>query len=261
MPKSLRHDDATLPPAVATRRFRPRLVPTLATVAAIAICITAGNWQQRRMQGKEALRAQYDAAARAPSVALASLPATTDWMAQRYRPVTATGEYLPQRQIFIDNKVQAGRVGYHVVTPLALPDGRVVLVNRGWVPQQASRSILPEAPPLSGRVMVQGRLSIPPAGYLELQPETATGPIRQNLDPARFAATTGLPVLPAVVEATAAPFPDDGLVRTWPAPDFGVDTHRIYMVQWYAFAMLAAALWLWFHRPRAEGSPQGTGHD
>jgi cytochrome oxidase assembly protein ShyY1 len=45
--------------------------------------------------------------------------------------------------------------------------------------------------------------------------------------------------------------PDDGLVRAWPAPDFGIDTHRIYMVQWYAFALLATLLWLWFHRPRA----------
>ena len=50
--------------------------------------------------------------------------------------------------------------------------------------------------------------------------------MRQNLDPARFAAATGLDVLPVVVEATEAPIPDDGLVRAWPAPDFGIDTHR-----------------------------------
>jgi len=35
-------------------------------------------------------------------------------------------------------------------------------------------------------------------------------------------------------------------VRQWPAPDAGVDTHRIYMWQWYAFALLAAVLWLGF---------------
>jgi len=91
---------------------------------------------------------------------------------------------------------------------------------------------------------------VPTAGYLELKPDVASGPVRQNLDPARFAADTGLPVLPVVIEATAPPVPDDGLVRAWPAPDFGVDTHRIYMVQWYAFAAMAGLLWLWFHRPR-----------
>jgi surfeit locus 1 family protein len=54
-----------------------------------------------------------------------------------------------------------------------------------------------------------------------------------------------------------APVPDDGLLRDWPAPDFGVATHRIYMVQWYAFALLAAGLWLWFHRPRAARERHG----
>ena len=232
-----------------SRRFRPRLVPAIAALLVIAVGVGAGNWQKRRMQAKEALRAQYDEADRAAPIALASLPAATDWGSMRYHRVTAAGEYLPQRQIFIDNRVVAGRAGFHVVTPLAFPDGRVVLVNRGWVAQQASRSALPEAPPPVGQVTVQGRLSIPPTGYLELQRESTSGPVRQNLDPARFAAATGLAVLPVVIEATAAPVPDDGLARSWPAPDFGVETHRIYMVQWYAFALLAAVLWLWFHRP------------
>jgi surfeit locus 1 family protein len=232
------------------RRLRPRLVPTIAALLVIAVGVGAGNWQKSRMQAKEALRAQYDEATRAAPVALASLPATTDWSWLKFRPVTATGEYLASRQIFVDNRIVAGRAGFHVVTPLAFSDGRVVLVNRGWVGQQASRSVLPEAPPPTGQVTVEGRLSIPPPGYLELQPETTSGPIRQNLDPARFSAATGLAVLPVVVEATAAPIPDDGLVLSRAAPDFGVEAHRIYMVQWYAFALLAAALWLWFHRPR-----------
>ncbi len=255
MPNPLSTADERSPegsPAVAPgHRLRPRLVPTVAAIAAVATCVAAGNWQRDRMHAKEALRGQYDAAATASPLALASLPAASDWPSLRYRPVVATGEFLADRQIFIDNKVAAGRAGFHVVTPLSLADGRVVLVNRGWIAQQASRAELPDAPPPPGLVTVQGRIAIPATGYLELQPETTTGSIRQNLDPARFAAATGLAALPAVVEATAAPVPDDGLLRDWPAPDFGIEKHRIYMVQWYAFALLAAALWLWFHRPRA----------
>jgi surfeit locus 1 family protein len=247
--------EAIASPDAGTRRHRPRLVPTLATVAVVAVCFAAGNWQRGRMHAKEALRAQYDEAARAAPVSLASLPADADWTALRYRPIAATGEYLPKQQILIDNKVQAGRVGYHVVTPLKLPDSRVVLVDRGWIPQHASRSELPDAPPPAGEVTVRGRLAFAPSAYLELEQDATSGPVRQNLDPARFAAATGLPVLPAIIEATAAPAPDDGLVRAWPAPDFGIETHRIYMVQWYSFALLAALLWLWFHRPRAAPAP------
>ena len=257
LPNPMSAADEGSPAVLPAHRFRPRLVPTLAAIAAVATCVAAGNWQRDRMHAKEALRRQYDLAATAPPVALASLPAGTDWPSLRYRPVVATGEYLVDRQIFIDNKVAAGRAGFHVVTPLSLADGRVVLVNRGWIAQKSSRAVLPDAPPPPGAATVQGRIAIPAAGYLELKPESASGSIRQNLDPARFAAATGLAVLPAVIEAAAAPVPDDGLLRDWPAPDFGIATHRIYMVQWYAFALLAAALWLWFHRPRAAREGHG----
>jgi cytochrome oxidase assembly protein ShyY1 len=117
--------------------------------------------------------------------------------------------------------------------------------------------MLPEAPPPAGDVTVRGRIAIPATSYLELEPDSTSGPVRQNLDPGRFAAANGLAVLPIVVEATEPPALDDGLVRAWPAPDFGVDTHRIYMVQWYAFALLVALLWLWFNRPRRSAVVDG----
>ena len=208
------------------------------------------------MHAKEALRAQFDAAGRADPVALPSLPGIADWTPLRYRPVVATGEYMSSRQILIDNKVHSGRAGYHVVTPLALADGRIVLVNRGWIAQGASRSDLPAAPAPSGVVSVQGRVAIPAAGYLEFS-AAAPGPVWQNLDPARIAAADGLDLLPIVVEATAAPLPDDGLLRDWPAPDFGIEQHRIYMVQWYLFALVAAVLWIWFHRRRSSRAIDG----
>ncbi len=230
--------------ARAPRRFRPALLPTLAMVAAVVVCVAAGRWQQGRMHAKEALRAQLDAAARMPAVELSALPRAADWPALRYRQVVAAGIYRAPVQILVDNRIHDGRAGYHVVTPLELRDGRTVLVNRGWVAQGASRAVLPAVPPPSGQVTVEGRIELPAAGYFELEREAGTGPVWQNLDPARFAAATGVDVLPVVIEQTAAPAPGDGLVRDWPAPDFGVDRHRIYMVQWYAFAALAFALWL-----------------
>ena len=226
-------------------------------MAAIVVCIGAGNWQRERLHAKEALRAQLDHAARADPVALATLADDADWAALRYLPVIATGEFVADRQILIDNKVRAGRAGYDVVTPLKLADGRVVLVDRGWTAQRASRSEVPAIPPPPGVVAVRGRISLPTTRYLELQRDSPEGAIRQNLDPARFAAATGLRVLPVVVEATVAPVPDDGLARERPPPDLGVDTHRIYMVQWYTFAALAAILWLWFHRPRPASRGDG----
>jgi len=246
-----RHSNGATP-APNYLRWR-RVVPTLAAITAIAVCVVAGNWQRGRMEEKEQLSAQAAAAAH---IAPAPLPAgDVDWAAWRFRPVTATGVFDAARQILIDNKVRAGVVGFDVVTPLALPDGRVVLVDRGFVPVGRSRSVLPEAPPPAGQITVRGRIDIPASGYFELGKEQAQGPLRQHLDPRRFAVATGLPVLPIVIEATAGTGNDDALVRDRPAPDFGGERNRIYMVQWYAFAALAAGLWLWFtFRPRRAGA-------
>ncbi len=249
---------APLPVRLPARRWRDAL-PTVATMVAVAVFVAAGNWQRGRMEAKEALRAQLDAARAMPAVALPDVGA---WDAWRYRPVRAEGTFDATRQFLVDNRVQAGRVGFHVVTPLVLADGRVVLVNRGWVAAGATRDLLPAVPPAAGPVVVTGRVALPTSGYVELAADDGAGTVRQNLDPARFAAATGVRVLPIVVEATAPAAPEDvPLVRDWPLPDAGSDKHRIYMMQWYAFAALAAGLWLTFRlRRRGRLSPgPGTG--
>jgi len=218
-----------------------RVLPTLAMVAAVALCIAAGNWQRGRLAQKEALAARLAAAEAAPVVPLPSgVVAWPDW---RFRKVELAGRYDAARQILIDNKVHAGRAGYHVVTPLALSDGRAVLVNRGFGAGGATRAELPDAPPPGGEVRVRGRINLPPPDYVELSSAAPQGSVWQNLDPARFSAATGLAVLPIVVEATEG---DDALARDWPRPDTGAEKHRVYMVQWYAFAALAFGLWAWF---------------
>jgi surfeit locus 1 family protein len=245
-------------PDPAARRFRPRLLPTVATVVGIALFLTAAHWQQGRMEQKEALRAQFDAASARPPSALPV--GTADWDAWRYRPVAATGTFDGARQILVDNKVEDGRAGYHVVTPLLLADGRAILVDRGWIAAGETRAQPPHATPPAGPLTVLGRVNIPATHYVEFAHAAPSGGVWQNLDPARFAAASGLPVLPIVLEQTgplvAPTGAPDTLVRNWPAPDFGIEKHRIYMVQWYLFAATAAALWLFFNlrRPRKQAA-------
>jgi surfeit locus 1 family protein len=237
------------------RRYRPRLLPTVATVAGIALFVTAGQWQQGRMEQKQALRAQFDEAV---AMAPAALPRDAfDWSAWRYRPIAAEGVFDAAKQILIDNKVNEGRAGYHVVTPLVLRDGRAVLIDRGWIAAGETRAQLPTAPPPAGDVTVRGRVNIPTANYVELSRDAPAGVVWENLDPSRFAARTGLSVLPIVVEQTAPTGATDTLLRNWPAPDFGIEKHRIYMMQWYLFAATAAGLWLYFNlrRPHGQEAP------
>ncbi len=216
---------------------------------AFVVCIGAGNWQHRRMHEKEALRSQLRAAAAAPA---AQLPADVkDWRTWRFRTVLLTGEFDARHQILVDNKVNDGRIGFGVVAPLTLQDGRVVLVDRGWIALGASRANLPQPAVPAGLVTFRGQLDLPSRGYLRLGSEDArpSGPLWQHLDPDRFAQATGLPVLPIVVHAEDAG--TGGLVPDLAIPDTGVEKHVGYMLQWYAFAVMTAGLWGWFTlRPR-----------
>ncbi|HEV8502763.1 MAG TPA: SURF1 family protein [Casimicrobiaceae bacterium] len=219
-----------------------RALPTLATFALVALFAAAAVWQHARMQSKEALAARLAAASRVAAVAL---PHPDDWAGWRYRRVALAGRYDAPRQILIDNRIDAGRVGFHVVTPFLLDDGRAVLVDRGFIAAGASRAQLPAVPVPAGQRVVRGRIELP-GRYVELDHATPSGNLWQNLDPARFAAVTGIDVLPIVVEQDAADAPGDGLARDWPPPDLGAERNYSYMLQWIAFALVALGLWTWF---------------
>lgn len=236
-------------PAADPRGRAARAFVAAGTLAAIALFVLAGNWQRDRMHAKEAERAALDAAASHPP---APLPATGDWTSWRYRRVVAEGTWRGASQMMIDNRIQDGRAGFDVVTPLALDDGRAVLVDRGWIAAGAGAGRVPDVAAPSGRASVTGRLVLPPARYVEWKEDAGASRVRQNLDPARIAQATGLPLLPVVIEQDEAAAAD-GLVRRWPAPDLGIEMHRGYMLQWYAFAALAATLWTVFTWRRARG--------
>jgi surfeit locus 1 family protein len=147
--------------------------------------------------------------------------------------------------VLIDNKVRGGRPGYEVVTPFKLaPSNRYVLVDRGWVAQGPTRKQLPSVQTPAGVVQIVGRATIPSKRYLELKADTGEGTLRQNLDIERIAAASGLTLLPFVVEQTEPVAPPDELLRDWPPPDFGIERHLAYMMQWYSLAALAVVLWL-----------------
>jgi surfeit locus 1 family protein len=229
--------------AADRQRRRPAWIPTVAALLTIAVCLTAASWQHRRMLEKEALQAAISAAAAQPAV---PLPANVaDWSEFRFRTVTLTGEFDARHQILIDNVQHAGRVGFGVVTPFVLDDGRKVLVDRGFVAGGATRAILPSPAVPQGAVTLQGRVDLPSLRYVELgKPVLPSGPLWQHLDPQKFSQATGIDVLPIVVKGIGPP--GDGLVEDDALPDTGIEKHLSYMMQWLTFAAMAAGLWLWF---------------
>jgi surfeit locus 1 family protein len=221
------------------------IVATVATLMVGALTARLGFWQLDRAAQKIALRDAIAERAAQPPIAAAELARTpADAAAQHHRRVRLRGSWRAERTVFLDNRQMNGRPGFFVVTPIVLPDGRAVLVQRGWVPRDPNeRTRLPDVPTPAGDVSVDGRIAPTPARLYEFE-HGGDGRIRQNLDLDAFARETGLPLAPvSVLQLDDA---GDGLRREWPVPAFDVHTHRGYAFQWFALCALTIALYVWF---------------
>lgn len=228
------------------------VVVLLATAASVMLTVRLGVWQMDRAEQKIALQRKIDERSAMPALSshevLTSENAVEDL---HHRPVVLKGTWIADATVYLDNRQMNGQPGFFVLTPLMLSGvsgpPKAVLIQRGWVPRHAmDRTSLPTIVTATGVVEVQGRMAPSPARLFEFE-ELASGPIRQNLEIASFAAETALPLLPFSVIQT---FPDgstqDGLLRQWARPAVGVEKHRGYAFQWFSLAALLLGLYLWF---------------
>ena len=216
---------------------RSRFWPTAATVIGVGVTVALGNWQLDRGAQKRELKARYDSQAAQPPIHVGSEALSAEGM--DLRPVEARGVFEPKHAVFIDNRIHRGVPGYHVVMPLKIEGGeRYVLVNRGWLPRPALRTELPAVKTPATRVAISGTAVVPRAAPFERMDRVAEGSIWQNLTIERYAQAMPISVQPFVIRQESAI--DDGLVRSWPAPDFGIDKHYGYAFQWFGLAATLA---------------------
>ena len=227
--------------------FRPRLWAALLAAAACAAGVALGNWQARRADEKRALGARLEQEMRSTPVELPSRMVGAEEFVLKH--VAASGRFVPEHTVYLDNKVRRGRAGYEVVTPLRL-NGVHVLVNRGWLEAGRTRDALPEAATPAGPVRITG-LALERLPHVLEAGRAASARVRQNIDIGEFARESGLRLQPIVIEQHSALA--DGLLREWPRPDAGVEKHEMYTLQWYSLAGLAVVLFivLSFRRVRA----------
>ena len=222
-----------------------RLLIAIAALAGIAVTLNLGWWQWGRAQQRIALHEAIAAKANTPPVTLAELRAAADPGALVHRPVVLRGTWVGEHTVFLDNRQMNAAPGFYVVTPLRIEGSdAVVLVQRGWAQRNFTRrEALPPVQTPPGIVEVRGRLAPPPAKLYAFDTEEK-GPIRQNLDLARFRAETGLALLPLSVQQAGAP--SEGLLRQWPQAASGAEKNYGYAFQWWALAALIAILYVWF---------------
>ena len=135
-------------------RFTPTLWPTLFTIPALLVLVGLGTWQLQRMQWKTEIIDTFEA--RMSDKAIDPPARVEDIEKWRFKRVTLVGEFLHQKEFTITGKTFEGTAGFHLITPLQSADGRITLINRGWIPERLRlRNTRPETL-TKGSVLVDG---------------------------------------------------------------------------------------------------------
>ena len=202
-----------------------RRTDTIGLIVAVGIavaCVFLGRWQLRRLRDRRAVNAAITARGALPLLAVTG---SEPFDSVEWRRVRATGVFDYANQRVWSGRTYEESPGVALLTPLRLPGGGEVLVDRGWVPSPDASHVDAARWRESDSVEVAG-LAVPLPGT-----------------PPSYA-----------VEDTVAPrgrAPGSGPWR-WPPPMLSDGPHLSYAIQWFSFSViiLVGAVLLYVKRGR-----------
>ena len=136
------------------RKLKLTLWPTLFTIPALLVLVGLGTWQLQRMQWKSEIIDTFEE--RISDKAVAPPLKVTNIEKWRFKRVALMGKFMHQHEFTITGKTFEGTAGFHLVTPFQSKDGKITLINRGWIPERLRyRKTRPETL-TEGSVVVEG---------------------------------------------------------------------------------------------------------
>jgi surfeit locus 1 family protein len=222
--------------------MRRIVVPLLFGVFGVGILVSLGVWQLQRLGWKEAVISQIDARIGAAAVAL---PASPDPLVDRYLPVQVSGRLTGDELDVLVSRKQIG-AGYRVISALETDTGRRVLVDRGFLAEDA-RGL----PRLATTLVVEGNLVWPDEvdGFTPA-PDPKLGIWFARDLPAMAAALSAEPILIVARSDTG-----DG-IDPMPVDSSAIpNDHLNYAITWFLLALVwsgMTGLLVWRMRRKAE---------
>lgn len=209
-----------------TRRM---IAPLLFGMIGVALLVSLGVWQVHRLAWKTAILDEISTRLAAAPVAV---PADPDPARDAYLRVAASGAIEPgELDVYTSNPPQG--VGYRVVVPLRLDDGRLILLDRGFVPIGAK-----DAPRHVGPIRVEGTVVWPQETDYFTSPPDREKNIWFARDVGLMAEALGtLPVM--LVTATSD---DPGAPTPMPVTVNIPNDHLQYAITWFLLAVVWAGM-------------------
>ncbi|MCE0507679.1 SURF1 family protein [Microbacterium sp. KKR3/1] len=222
-----------------SRRLTRWTVYVLIAIGFAIACVFLSNWQFERNETRaaqiELVEQNYDAAPVPLSAVIGedgALDPDDEW-----RPVTLQGEYLADQELLVRNRPHGGTSAFEVLVPFRDADGRIFIVDRGWVPpgEGAEPDSVPSPP--DGEVEVTVRLrpgeQLPASGRgaPEGQVPTINLPsIAEQVDGEVITGAYGR----VISEEPAG----SGSLGGFDSPTDDPGPHLSYAIQWILFALM-----------------------
>lgn len=238
-------------------------VYVLIAIAFAVACAFLSNWQfdrnESRAEQLSLVERNYDAAPVSLAEAIGAdgaLDPEDEW-----RPVVLKGEYLADEQVLVRNRPHGGTSAFEVLVPFRDVDGRVFIVDRGWVPpgEEANPEVVPDPP--SGTVEVTVRLR--PGEPLPTSGRSAPEGQVPTIHLPSIAEMNGDEVITGAYGLLVSedPAPETAL-GTFESPTEDPGPHLSYAIQWILFALMGFIFIGYMirteiqkHREEVEGRP------
>ena len=228
-------------------KFRPFLWLTIVTLPAFLVLIGLGSWQLQRLQWKNDLISSFEVRSAADAIAI---PAANDELDDlEFHSLALNGVCQHDMETFLTGRTYEGNAGFHVVTPLLLDDGRIILVNRGWVSEDYRDPLKRTFSQIDGKTSVLGILRRPGVkGYFVPENEPENG-FWFTLVPSQINRHLGLGDT-AIDQFYADALRTSDVVTLPIAAKTKLNlrnAHLSYAMTWYGIALALIGVYLAFH--------------
>jgi surfeit locus 1 family protein len=224
------------------------LIPAL--IAFVAL-IGLGTWQIQRKAWKEDLIETLNAQLAAPLIAL---PAPAAWAgldraSDEYRRVTFSASFDNAKEALVfaapsTFRPDVGGLGYWVFTPARLADGKVVIVNRGFVPDGRQDPTMRPAGQIAGPVTIVGSMRWPGEHRWFTPADEPAKNLWFTADPQAIAAAKGIDAVAPFYVEQESPVPPGGLPKPGKLMVTLPDNHLQYALTWYGLALVLVIMFV-----------------
>jgi len=228
-------------------RLRPALWPTLVSLPILVLSLSLGIWQLERREWKRDILDRIATNQAAAPMTLDQL-LSGDPLRHEYGRVKVAGTFEHGREFFLAARSLKNKVGLQVIVPLKTDDGRVVLFDRGWVPDRAAAT--QAAAQSSGRVELTG---------LVRRSQTRARFAPENVPEKNVWFQADVPLMRKMAGAAPDPRLDRFFLEADATPNPGgvpvggqtrleiPNDHLQYALTWFLIALALAGVYLAYH--------------